>query len=42
MIFEPKSLRLRLALGKPPVSSGPFVPLDLAEFLQPKAAAEKN
>jgi hypothetical protein len=38
MIFEPESPRLRLAIGQPPASAGPFVPLELASFLQPKAA----
>ncbi len=37
MIFEPKSLRLRLAIGKPPASGGPFVPLELATLFQGSA-----
>jgi hypothetical protein len=40
MIFEPKPLRLRLAIGKPPASGGPFVPLELATLFQRKAAPE--
>ncbi len=40
MIFEPKPLRLRLSIGKPPASGGPFVPLDLATLLQHKVALE--
>jgi hypothetical protein len=40
MIFEPRALRLRLAIGTPPASRGPFVPLDLATLLQRKAAPE--
>ena len=40
MIFEPGPLRLRLAIGKPPASAGPFVPLDLAPLFQGKVAAE--
>jgi beta-lactamase regulating signal transducer with metallopeptidase domain len=32
MIFEPQSLRLRLALGDPPTSAKPLVPLNLAEL----------
>ena len=40
MIFEPQSLRLRLALGKAAASGGPFVPLELATLLKGKAAAE--
>ena len=40
MIFEPKPLRLRLAIGKPPTSGGPFVPLELAPLLRRKVAAE--
>lgn len=38
MIFEPKPLRLRLAIGKPPASGGPFVPLELAPLFQRKGA----
>ncbi|MGO8752321.1 MAG: hypothetical protein ACLQNE_40805 [Thermoguttaceae bacterium] len=40
MIFEPKPLRLHLAIGNPPASRGPFVSLDLAPFLQGKAGPE--
>lgn len=40
MIFEPAVLRLHLAIGKPPASSGPFVPLDLKELFERKVAAE--
>jgi hypothetical protein len=38
MIFEPKPLRLRLAIGKPPASGGPFVSLELAALFQRKPA----
>jgi isopenicillin-N N-acyltransferase like protein len=34
MIFEPKTLRLRLSLNPPPASAGPFIPLDLAALFQ--------
>jgi hypothetical protein len=40
IIVEPKPLRLRLAIGKPPASGGPFVPLDLATLLQRNVARE--
>ncbi len=40
MIFEPGPLRLRLAIGKPPASAGPFVSLELATLLQRKVAPE--
>ena len=40
MIFEPKALRLRLAIGKPPASAGPFVPLELATLLERKPVSE--
>ena len=40
MIFEPTPLRLRLSIGKPPTSAGPFVPLELATLFQRKVAPE--
>jgi hypothetical protein len=40
MIFEPRPLRLRLAIGKPPVSGGPFVSLELATLFQRRVARE--
>lgn len=40
MIFEPEALRLRLAIGKPPASAGPFVALELASLLRQKAVSE--
>ena len=40
MVFEPKSLRLRLASGTPPASSGPFVALELGELFRHKVAVE--
>ena len=39
MIFEPRPLRLRLAIGKPPASGGPFVPLELAGLFRGKVAS---
>jgi isopenicillin-N N-acyltransferase like protein len=39
MIFEPEALRLRLAIGKPPASAGPFMPLELAPFLERKTVS---
>ena len=34
MVFEPKSLTLRLAIGNRPASAGPFVSLDLATLFR--------
>ena len=39
MIFEPQSLRLRLALGDPPTSAKPLVPLNLAELFEHDVAS---
>ncbi len=36
MVFEPKSLRLHLAIGRGPVSARPLMSLDLQEWLRPK------
>jgi hypothetical protein len=40
MVFEPNSLRLRLASGKPPASAGRFMPLDLADLFRHQVPSE--
>jgi hypothetical protein len=35
MVFEPRRLRLHLAIGRIPASAGELKPLDLGPFLQP-------
>ena len=40
MVFEPKALRLRLSIGKPPASAGPFVSLGLANLLEREPVSE--
>jgi len=42
MVFEPKPLRLHLARGRPPVSAGPFVPLDLAELFRHQVPSDSD
>jgi hypothetical protein len=42
MIFEPELLRLRLAIGRPPTSTGPFVALDLTALFKHRVAGDRD